>query len=47
MVVLGAEVDGGEGRNDLLGFEGDDDYLADEAEDVLGVVGAVRIESRE
>jgi hypothetical protein len=43
----GGEVEGGEGGDDFLGFEGDGDDLADEAEDVafvfvaVGVVGDV------
>ena len=32
-----------EGGDDLLGFEGDGDDLADEAEDVFGVVGTVGV----
>jgi hypothetical protein len=35
--VSGGEVKGGEGGDDLLGFEGDGDDLADEPEDVFGV----------
>ena len=43
MVVLGGsgsgrKVERGEGGYDVLGFEGDGDDLADEAEDVFGVV---------
>jgi hypothetical protein len=34
----GGEVEGGEGGDDLLGFEGDGDDLADEAEDVAFVL---------
>jgi hypothetical protein len=34
----GGEVEGGEGGDDLLGFERDGDDLADEAEDVAFVV---------
>jgi hypothetical protein len=34
---LSGKVEGGEGGDDALGFEGDGDDLADEAEDVLGV----------
>jgi hypothetical protein len=41
--ALGGEVERGEGGDELLGFEGDGDDLADEAEDVLGVVGAVGV----
>jgi hypothetical protein len=37
----GGEVEGGEGGDDLLGFEGDGDDQADEAEDVAFVVFAV------
>jgi hypothetical protein len=40
---LGGEVQGREGGDDLLGFEGDGDDLADEAEDVAIVVGAVGV----
>ena len=39
----GGEVEGGEGGDDLLGFEGDGDDLADEAEDVAFVVFAVGV----
>ena len=44
----GWEVEGWEGGDDLLGFEGDRDDLADEAEDLafvafaVGVVGEAR-----
>ena len=38
-----AEIEGGQGGDDLLGFEGDGDDLADEAEDVLRVVFAVGV----
>ena len=37
------EVEGGEGGDDFLGFEGDGDDLSDEAEDVVVVVGAVGV----
>ena len=40
---LAGEVEGREGGDELLGFEGDGDDLADEAEDVFGVVGAVGV----
>ena len=40
---LRRKIEGGEGGDDLLGFEGDGDDLADEAEDVFGVVGAVGV----
>ena len=40
---LRRKIEGGEGGDDLLGFEGDGDDLADEAEDVFGVVGTVGI----
>ena len=40
---LSREVEGGEGGDDALGFEGDGDDLADEAKDVFGVVGAVGV----
>ncbi len=33
---LEEKVEGGEGGDDLLGFEGDGDDLADEAEDIVG-----------
>jgi hypothetical protein len=38
-----AKVQRGQSPNNLLGFEGDGDDLADEAEDVLRVVGAVGV----
>ncbi len=37
-VLAGAEAEGGEGGDDLLGFVGDGDDLLDEAEDAGGVV---------
>jgi hypothetical protein len=43
LLPLAAEVQRGEGGDNLLGFEGDGDDLLDEAEDVGGVVGAVGI----
>ena len=39
----GGEVEGGEGGDDLLGFEGDGDDLADEAEVVAFVVLAIGV----
>jgi hypothetical protein len=39
----GGEVEGWESGDDLLGFEGDGDDLADEAEDVAFVVFAVGV----
>ena len=39
----GGEVEGGECGDDLLGFEGDGDDLADEAEDVFLIVVAVGV----
>jgi hypothetical protein len=39
----GGEVEGGEGGDDLLGFEGDGNDLADEAEDVAFVIFAVGV----
>jgi len=38
-----AEIEGGQGGDDLLGFERDGDELADEAEDILRVVFAVGV----
>jgi hypothetical protein len=43
VVWSGGEVEGGEGGDDLLGFEGDGDDLADEAEEVAFVVFAVGV----
>ena len=40
---LEGKVEGWEGGDDLLGFEGDGDDLADEAEDVAFIVGAVGV----
>ena len=37
----GGEIEGGKGCDDLLGFEGDGDDLADQAEDVLRIFFAV------
>jgi len=36
-------VEGGEGGDDLPGFEGGGDDLADEVEDVFGIVGTVGV----
>ena len=41
--LLRAEIERWQARDDLLGFEGDGDDLADEAEDVLGVAGSVGV----
>ena len=42
--ALRGEVEGWEGGDDLLGFEGDGDDLGEEAEDVLGV-GLVSVDA--
>ena len=39
----GGKVEGGEAGDEVLGFEGDGDDLAEEAEDVLGVAFAVGV----